>query len=340
MASFNTPAANIAGDTPPMSKDWHYHPSLPIENAPLFAWPPHPKKIATWLANSWLRPSERLVYVALAILSWRYFQPALERCKDFEIGWIAQIYFRNLLLMALVAGGLHLFFYIFKKQGMTCKFNSSDLNGKGRNFLFHDQVSDNMFWSLASGVTFWTVYEAFLIWAYANHLIPTLTWDANPVWFLLLFPLIVIWQSFHFYWIHRFLHWPPLYKAAHGLHHRNVNVGPWSGLSMHPIEHAIYFSSVLLHLVIPSHPIHLFFHMYWLTLAAATSHVGFEGFIVRCKNRFALGSFHHQLHHRYFECNYGNTEMPWDKWFGSFHDGTPEATRRIRDQLRRKRQTA
>ena len=37
----------------------------------------------------------------------------------------------------------------------------------------------------------------------------------------------------------------------------------------------------------------------------------------------------HQLHHRYFECNYGTPYMPWDKWFGTMHDGTEEATRRI-----------
>jgi sterol desaturase/sphingolipid hydroxylase (fatty acid hydroxylase superfamily) len=31
------------------------------------------------------------------------------------------------------------------------------------------------------------------------------------------------------------------------------------------------------------------------------------------------------MHHRYFECNYGNLEVPWDKMFGSFHDGTDES---------------
>jgi sterol desaturase/sphingolipid hydroxylase (fatty acid hydroxylase superfamily) len=36
------------------------------------------------------------------------------------------------------------------------------------------------------------------------------------------------------------------------------------------------------------------------------------------------------LHHRYFECNYGTAEMPWDRWFGSFHDGSEAATKRIR----------
>jgi len=33
----------------------------------------------------------------------------------------------------------------------------------------------------------------------------------------------------------------------------------------------------------------------------------------------------HQLHYKYFECNQGNTDMPWDLWFGSVHDGSEEA---------------
>jgi len=44
----------------------------------------------------------------------------------------------------------------------------------------------------------------------------------------------------------------------------------------------------------------------------------------------ALGTFYHQLHHRYYECNYGNQEMPWDRWFGTFHDGSDDATQATR----------
>ena len=40
--------------------------------------------------------------------------------------------------------------------------------------------------------------------------------------------------------------------------------------------------------------------------------------------------FHHQLHHRFFECNYGTVDAPWDKWFGTDHDGSDEATARAR----------
>lgn len=42
------------------------------------------------------------------------------------------------------------------------------------------------------------------------------------------------------------------------------------------------------------------------------------------------GDFFHQLHHRYFECNYGTSEVPFDKWFGTFHDGSAAATQATR----------
>ena len=89
-----------------------------------------------------------------------------------------------------------------------------------------------------------------MFWAMANGHIPTLFWSDNPVWFIALFFLTPVWISFHFYWIHRFLHWPPLYRLAHALHHRNTNVGPWSGFSMHPIEHILFLSSILIQVVV------------------------------------------------------------------------------------------
>ena len=137
-------------------------------------------------------------------------------------------------------------------------------------------------------------------------------------------------MAFHFYWIHRLLHVPILYKKVHFLHHRNVNVGPWSGLSMHPIEHFLYTSSLCIHWIVPSDPILVIFHMLWLGPGAAMSHTGYEDLLIKDKRRLALGTFYHQLHHRYYECNYGNQEMPWDRWFGTFHDGTENSTTAVR----------
>ena len=323
-------------DAPNSEWNYHPHPNQPIVNNPLFEWPLKPLEIFLWLRKSWLSISQHLLILGLSVFTWFYLQPALERCRTFAVDWIAQMYFRNLVIMVLVAGGLHLYFYSYKKQGKKLKFDKRDLNRNNKRFDWSNQVLDNMFWTLASGVTFWTAYEVLMMWAFANDYIQWLSFKDHTVLFVLVIIAIPVWNSFHFYWVHRFLHWPPLFKLAHALHHRNVNVGPWSGLSMHPVEHAIYMSSVLIHFVIASHPIHIFFHMHWLTVAAVTSHTGFESLLIKDKGKLQLGFFHHQLHHRYYECNYGNSEMPWDKWFGSFHDGSAQATQKLREKLRGK----
>ena len=41
----------------------------------------------------------------------------------------------------------------------------------------------------------------------------------------------------------------------HSLHHKSYNPGPWSGLSMHPVEHLLYYGCMMVPaLWIPQHP--------------------------------------------------------------------------------------
>lgn len=321
--------------TPPpnFSRQWHYRPDVPIKISPFFTWPLDPARMGKWVRDRWFALAENSILVGLSTFCWFFLTPSLDVAGTLAVGWIAALYAKNLVLMILVAGGLHLYFYWFKGQGRDRKFDPRDLTVKSRRFTLGNQVLDNMVWTLGSGVAFWATYEVLMLWAMANGYAPTLTWAHNPFWCGMLIFLTPVWISFHFYWVHRWLHWPPLYKAAHALHHRNTNVGPWSGLSMHPIEHLLFFSSVLIHWIIAAHPIHILFHMQHQALTAATSHTGFEGLVIADKSRLALGTFHHQMHHRYFECNYGNLEVPWDRWFGSFHDGTEAAHRKFQSTI-------
>lgn len=319
----------------PRQPDWHHRPDLPVRVSPFFAWPPDPAAMLRWIWVNWFWLTERSILVCVALICWTWFQPSLETMKTLDPDWIAAIWLRNLILMILVAGGLHLFFYTLKGQGKRLKYDGRDLAASGRKFTLGSQVRDNMFWTLTSGVAVWTAFEVLTFWMMANGWVPVMMWHDNPVWFVAMIALTPVWISFHFYWIHRALHWPPLYRLAHALHHRNTNVGPWSGLSMHPVEHLLFFSSVAIHWVLASHPIHILFHMQHQALTAATSHTGFENLVIRDKGQLALGTFHHQMHHRYFECNYGNLEVPWDKWFGSFHDGTDASHAKMLERRRR-----
>lgn len=312
-------------------KGWNHLPAnLPIQTSPMFQWPPRPIAALRWWLVSWFLISEKLVIAMTALACWQWLQPPLEQAVTLSWTWILPMYARNLVLMTAVAGVLHLFFYSFTAQGKQLRYDARPLKEAGKQFTLGGQIKDNLFWTLASGVTVWTAYEVLLIWAMANGYAPVLAWSDNPVWFIALFWLIPIWESFWFYWIHRLLHVPFFYRHVHAIHHRNVNVGPWSGLSMHPVEHVIFLGSCLIHFLVPSNPVHVLYHLQFSCLTAATTHSGFEGLLVKNKNRLKLGTFHHQMHHRYFECNYGSLEVPWDKVFGSFHDGTVGSDEKIR----------
>ncbi len=316
-------------------KTWHFTPSLPLSASPYFNWPIDIVAIVKWVIRSWFPLSERLIILLISILSVTYLHPTLARCRELSLDWIALIYLRNLALMLLVAGGLHLYFYVFKRQGAERQFDNRPFITQNKYFTFKSQVFDNMFWSLASGVTIWTAYEVLMLWSLANGYAPALNIAEHWAWLALLIFLVPLWETIHFFVIHRAIHWMPLYNRVHALHHRNTNVGPWSGLSMHPVEHVIYLSTVLIHFIVPSNPLLILFHLQYFTLSAATTHCGFQGITYNGKLILPLGTFHHQLHHRYFRCNYGGLEVPWDKWTGSFHDGTDESHQQFLDRSRK-----
>ena len=66
-------------------------------------------------------------------------------------------------------------------------------------------------------------------------------------------------------------------------------------------------------------------------------HTDYEDLLIKNKRSNAYGTFYNALHHRYFECNYGNQEMPWDRWFGTFHDGGDKATQTILNQKQKQK---
>ena len=309
---------------------WNYHPELPLEDPSVFAKGKGAKYFADWAVRNWISLSERVLLLLLAIFAYLFLYPSLEDAQAFAFGWIAQTYLVNLGLMLAIAGGLHWYFYMKRGQAKRLKFDGRDQAKGNRAFLFSDQVKDNMFWSLTSGVTVLTLFQVGIMWLMANGFAPVITLASNPIWFVLWIVLLPIWSAFHFYWVHRLLHIPFFYTRYHSLHHRNINIGPWSGLSMHPVEHLLYLTTLCIHCIVASHPVHLIFHVLYQGPGAAMTHTGYEDLLIKDKRRLALGTFYHTLHHRYFECNYGNQEMPWDRWFGTFHDGTDEATVRTR----------
>ena len=324
--------ANMAGSS---RATWHSTPELPIKLAPFYDRPIRVGDIMRYVISGWSPFGERLYFLLIALGIWLFFTPSLERAVEFKVDWISEIWLRNVILMTVVAGGLHLYLYTFRKQGDELRYDTRAYPAKGKAFLFGNQLWDNVFWSLGPAVAVWTAYEAFFLWAYANGVASIIVLEDNPVLFVTLILLIPYWAGFYFYVQHRALHWPPLFRWVHSRHHRNINLGPWSGLSQHPVEHIIDQSDCLIFLLIPSHPVHVIFNLLFHGLGGPTSHTGYDALQLSKSRLFSLRNFFHQLHHRHFDCNYGTNDTPWDRVFGSFHDGTAEGERLI--QRRRKR---
>jgi sterol desaturase/sphingolipid hydroxylase (fatty acid hydroxylase superfamily) len=315
----------------------HWAPHKPISYGPAFDWPPDFRALFKWFFGipGFFLPWN-VLYAAAAVLIWTFLTPSLETLKTFSVSWVGLILLRNFILALLVYGGLHMWLYVWRKQNTAFKYNRQWPKKDAAAFRFKSQTYDNMFHTLASGVPIWTAYEVLLLWAYANNIAPMITFEESPVWFIALFLLVPMIHEVGFYFAHRLLHWPPLYKIAHSLHHRNINPGPWSGLSMHPIEHVAYFSSTLLFFVIPSHPIHMINLASRLGLLPAQGHIGFDRVVVGEEKSMETSYYAHYLHHKYFEVNYADGMVPLDRWFGSFHDGTPEAHEAMKARRQRR----
>ena len=305
-----------------------------VDYSPLFHRPVRPARVVRWFAGwpGYLVPFNAF-YALVAIGVWIVATPSTEDMSTIGASWIAVVLVRNALILVAWYGLFHLRLYVRRGQSTRFKYNAKWPAARSDRFTFGSQTPENVFWSLASGLPIWTAWEVATLWLFASGRIPWIDWAHNPVWFVVLMLLIPLYREVHFFAIHRLIHWPPLYKAIHSLHHRNTNPGPWSGLSMHPAEHLLYFSAIALHWVVPSHPIHAMYTSFHLMMAPVPGHTGFDRVEVG-RGSLATHCYAHYLHHKYFEVNYSDGALPLDKLFGSFHDGSPEADEAMKSRRR------
>jgi sterol desaturase/sphingolipid hydroxylase (fatty acid hydroxylase superfamily) len=312
------------------------------ESSPLFRWPPNVLGLLKWLFGfpGFLWPWQ-IFFLGVAFVFWHFLIPGINTVKNLSLTWIALLLAQNLTLLIVFVGAWHVFLYVHKTQGTQYKYNSRWLAVGNPTFLFDNQLWDNVFWNICSAVPIWTGYEALTLWLQANKVVPTVSWHAHPIYGASVLLLTQFWLEIHFYVFHRAIHWQPLYNLVHSIHHKNINFGPWSGLAMHPIEHLLLFSGIMIFWIIPVNPLNCLYLLVLYALGPSLDHQGFDR--VRLSSRLTLNADHwmHYLHHRYVTVNFGGVSVPLDRWFGTFHDGSDEAQemtkRRARVRIARSR---
>lgn len=144
-----------------------------------------------------------------------------------------------------------------------------------------------------------------------------------PLWYL---PVsLVIYLVLHdtwFYWTHRWMHRPRLFKLAHAVHHASKPPTAWAAMSFHPLE-AITGAVVIpaLVLLVPIHVAVLGVVLAIMTIMGITNHMGWEMFpraLVHSKfGEWLITASHHQRHHEAYSCNYGLYFRFWDRACGT-----------------------
>jgi sterol desaturase/sphingolipid hydroxylase (fatty acid hydroxylase superfamily) len=313
--------------------DWA--PTDRIETAPLFVFPPQPMRFLKWLPGYFF--PWNVLFMALAALIWFYLTPSVETMKTLAPAWVIYLLARNSVLILVVYGLLELRLYVKRAQGAQFKYNGKFPADQPSNvFMFKNQNVDNIIRTFSTGVPIWTAYEVLGLWAYSNHIGPWTTFAAHPYWLVLFGLVFPIFHEFHFYCIHRLVHAPALYKYIHSVHHNSINPSPWSSLSMHPIEHLLYWSDSLIHLIVPSHPLLLLYGLQVTGTGAVVGHVGFDKIALGDESSIDTHAYAHYLHHKYFEVNYADGTTALDRLFGTWHDGSREAQAQMEARYERK----
>lgn len=144
----------------------------------------------------------------------------------------------------------------------------------------------------------------------------------SMLWFWLAFPFMFIVHDTYFYWMHRLMHHPKLFKQFHVLHHRSTNPSPWAAFSFQPSE--AFFEAgifVLLIVMMPLHLIHLFIFFLVMMVYNVYGHLGWElyprGFSRHPIGKWINTSVNHNQHYQYFKGNYGLYFLFWDRLMGT-----------------------
>jgi sterol desaturase/sphingolipid hydroxylase (fatty acid hydroxylase superfamily) len=160
-------------------------------------------------------------------------------------------------------------------------------------------------------------------------------WGA--VWAVASLILMVVAHDAYFYWTHRLIHDPRLFRVFHRRHHRSHNPSPFTAYSFDLSEAALQASFVPLWMfIVPTQWEITGLFMLHQIARNTIGHSGYELFPARRDGRplldFLTTVTHHDLHHAEAGWNYGLYFTWWDRLMGTEH---PDYYARFADATRK-----
>lgn len=237
----------------------------------------------------------------------------------------------DLLMYVFLALGVWLFFYVVFRG----KFPHRRLS---RAEPTRRQVSREVLHSLRSIAIFALVTGGVVFAGYSGWTRLYLRWNAyGGWWFFVSIGVMVLLHDTYFYWTHRMMHHPHLYRWLHRTHHLSTNPTPWAAYAFSPAEALIQAGiGPLIVFTIPVHPMAFGLFMAWQIAFNVFGHCGYEIFpawFMRSRVGMILNSItHHAQHHEKFRANFGLYFNVWDRLMGTNH---PEYEARFEQATRR-----
>lgn len=188
------------------------------------------------------------------------------------------------------------------------------------------QIRREIGWSLVSALIY-GLPAGIVAWGWREHGWTRIYEDVStyPIWWMPVSLLMCL--ALHdtwFYWTHRLMHHPVLFRPMHAVHHASRPPTAWAAMSFHPLEALTgAFVVPVLVFLLPLHVGVVLILLLVMTVMGVTNHMGWEMFPRRLVHgkagNWLITASHHQLHHDRYSCNYGLYFRFWDRLCGTDH---------------------
>lgn len=234
----------------------------------------------------------------------------------------------GLIRYFLIVGAVYSFFYVWRRRVWLHRKIQQRFPDRQqiRTEIYYSVLSTLIFGAVAVGMFYLRQHGYTRIY---NNLSQ---YGWGYMWLSLV--VLVFMHDTYFYWTHRLMHHPRLFRVFHRTHHRFCNPTPFAALSFHWTEALVEAGIVPVAVfILPLHPLTILLFFLFMLFFNAMGHSGFEWMGVGV-NRHWLGrwlntSTHHNLHHRYSKGNYGLYFIVWDRWMGTLRTDSDQVYERV-----------
>ncbi|AEA42644.1 sterol desaturase family protein [Fluviicola taffensis] len=236
--------------------------------------------------------------------------------------WVKIAYYISLRYL-LIAGGAYFVFYIlFKKQFFQRKIQLILPKNK--------RVLMEVLYSMQTTIIFASIFLlVMVVFRPHTNLYKDIT-EYGIGYYIFTIPVMFIIHDTYFYWMHRAIHHPKLFKHIHFVHHQSTNPTPLAAYSFHFSESILEALIIpIIAFTLPVHPTALILFLLGQFIINVYGHLGFELFPSNFQKtwigRWINTSVAHNQHHKYFKGNYGLYFLFWDRWMGTLRTDYDEA---------------